>query len=143
MFCKKVQPAIKKLISYVDDKLIRYSGIALSVTKAIRKALESGAVIGIVELTQTTKDDHLRNILVDSLDRAILTLELTNTCGQFTNQDERLKCYVESLRKLRPVIQKSMLMKLAQTITKNMDGRYEAHVYDSIVQAEYTANKLA
>jgi hypothetical protein len=143
MFCKKIRPGIKKLIDYIDDKLLRYSDVALDVTTAIRKALESWEAVKLVDLTPTTLDNHLRNVILEALDRAIITLSISQTCNVQTTPEERLACYVEELRKLRPALWKPLLMKLAQTTTAYADGRYEKKVYDAIVQVEYTAKKLS
>lgn len=142
-FCTKARPAIKKLINLIDDNMVKYADAALKVTTAIRTALNSNVAISITELTKTNADNLMRHWLASSLDRAIVILTLTKECNQFEDQDERFKCYFEALKKLPATQQKTQLMRLAQMMVADMDQRqYDQHIYDSVTQLQYTANKL-
>jgi hypothetical protein len=69
-------------------------------------------------------------------------LTIVETCKQYTDTNEKLKCFVTQLQQRDPQLQDAILQKLASLLACQLDGqRLKQSLYDLFTQAKYSSSK--
>lgn len=142
MFCKGCFSKVKSILLKIDKILWDKAAIALSITSVLRTLLDSNEVNLQVLLTVAKVDQKLLDKVLKGLEAAMNHLAVTGYCKLQPTLDEKLKCFVNEMKRLHPDLQKSLLIKIASIITAHMDEyKQQESIYDALVQGTYTMNK--
>ncbi len=139
--CKNFGRKVKALLRKVDAELERLGPVVLKITGGIKKALEGPAGDLLTMIIPGDLDNHLRENLVKHLTTAIDYLNIIDTCKDKTGE-EKVKCFIEELKKKSPKVRESLLIKLASIITSLMhSGNLRQNEYDTFIQLQYSLSK--
>jgi hypothetical protein len=142
MFCIKMKSQLKSLLHEFDSYVDAHIDTALEITAALKSALTSPVTDLIVALIPGNIDDALRNALITALDKTITALNIADACKQYTDVNDKLKCFVTQLQLKDPQLQDAILQKLASLLAGDLDGqRLKQSLYDLYTQAKYSATK--
>lgn len=137
-FCKSFFSKFKKLLTCVDDKLIKYVDIALTVTTKLKQLVESDTAELIVNLTPTNIDD----LLLPKVSKALeFALQKLNKVNSVLNQQE-LRDFINWLKGQPEDIRDAYYSKIASLMSQGLDdARFKSSLYDTFSQARYIDNK--
>ena len=142
MFCSKINTKIRQLLRQFDSLLENNIDTALQITTQLKALLSSSVADLLTAVIPGNIDDIIRKQLVYSLDKAIEALAIANTCKDFKNINDKLKCFAMQLSLKEPHLQDAILQKLASLLAGELDGkRLKQSIYDLYTQAKYTTAK--
>ncbi len=142
MFCSKINAHIRQLLRQFDNLLESNIDTALQITTQLKALLSSSVADLLTELIPGNIDDIIRKQLIYALDRSIEALAIANTCKDFKNINDKLKCFAMQLSAKEPHMQDAILQKLASLLAGELDGkRLKQNIYDLYTQAKYTTAK--
>lgn len=142
MFCTKFKGQIKKMLqefdSYVDDHI----DIALKITTELKQVLVSPVADIVLAIIPGDIDKAIRAQLINALNKVLEALTIASNCRQYTDVNEKLKCFTDQLRQHDPHLQDAILQKMASLLAGHIDGqRMRQSLYDLYTQAKYSASK--
>lgn len=137
--CSNCRSKTKQLLKKIDARLVKNVDAAIAVTTRIKNAFNSPFAITVTRLIPGQYDDVLRERITAALGVALKYLGWLKAGTELShiNYDE----YVSTLREMPEGMRDGALMKIASVITKELDGRFSTHLYDTAVQVHYTLNK--
>ena len=142
MFCTKMKTRIKSLLRNFDTYVEAHIDTALTITKSLKSLLSSPAAEILTAIIPGDVDNVIRLQLISALGKAIEALTIVDNCKQYSNLDEKLKCFVEQLQQRDPHLQDAILQKLASLLACHLDGqRLKQSLYDLYTQAKYSSSK--
>ncbi len=142
MLCTNFKTRIKTALREFDTYIDAHIDTALSVTAAIKNALTSPVADILTEIIPGTIDNTIRTQLVNALTKVITALSIVDSCKQYTDATEKLKCFIAQLQQHDPHLQDAILQKLASLLAGELDGnRLKQSLYDLYTQAKYTTVK--
>lgn len=142
MFCSKMKKQVRLLLQQFDSYVEKNVDTALQITTAIKKFLESPVADILTAIIPGSVDDIIRRQLIYAIDKSIEALTIADSCKQYTDINEKLKCFVMQLKQREPDMQDALLQKLASLLAGTLDGnRLKQRVYDLYAQARYTTEK--
>jgi hypothetical protein len=142
MFCSKVKNKVKSLLGQFDTFVDTHIEVALQITTAMKGLLTSPVADVITALIPGSLDNTIKDKMVTALTKAVEALNIAEQCKQYTDPNEKLKCFVQQLQLRDPSLQDALLLKLASLLTSQLDGqRLKQNLYDLYTQAKYTAGK--
>jgi hypothetical protein len=142
MFCKTIKGKLKALLGDFDHFIDGHIDTALMVTTGIKQALSSPVADLITSLIPGNLDNVIKDRLVSALDKAIDALTIVDQCKQYTNVNDKLKCFISQLQQRDPHLQDALLLKLASLLVSELDGqKLKQTLYDLYTQAKYATTK--
>lgn len=142
MFCKNVKSKLRSVLRSFDIYVDEHIDTALSITTALKKVLKSPVTDVVTTLIPGTIDDTIRQRLIVILERVTKVLSITDSCMEYEDTNDRLRCFAEQLSRTSPELQDALLQKMASLITRELDGeRVKQNMYDLYTQAKYAAAK--
>ncbi|PQJ12131.1 hypothetical protein CJD36_010115 [Flavipsychrobacter stenotrophus] len=133
---------IRLLLQQFDSYLEKNVDTALQITTAIKQFLESPVADILTAIIPGSVDDIIRRQLIYALDKSVEALAIAEHCKQYTDIEEKLKCFVSQLQQRGPDMQDALLQKLASLLAGTLDGnRLKQSVYDLFTQVKYTTAK--
>ncbi len=142
MFCTKMKKQVRLLLQQFDSFLERNVDTALQITTAIKSFLESPVADILTAIIPGSVDDIIRRQLIYALDKSVEALAIAEHCKQYTDIEEKLKCFASQLKQREPDMQDALLQKLASLLAGTLDGnRLKQSVYDLFTQVKYTTAK--
>lgn len=137
-FCKNFFSKLKKLLTCVDEQLIKYVDVSLAVTKKLKQLVESDATEFIVSLTPTNVD----NLLLPKIQKALeFALTKLGKVHDVLNQKE-LRDFIEWLKGQPEDVRDAYYLKVGSLVSQKLDDeRFKAALYDTFVQARYVESK--
>jgi hypothetical protein len=142
MFCTKVNAEIKSALKQFDQYVDAHIDTALQITSALKSMLASPAADIITAIIPGSADDVLRTQLLNALTKITEALSIVDSCKQYTDLNDKLKCFVQQLSQRDPKLQDAILLKLSSLLAAELDGqKLKQSLYDLYTQAKYvTAN---
>jgi hypothetical protein len=142
MLCTRIKRKLRPLLHSFDALVDAHIDTALAVTTGLKKILASPVANLLTTIIPGDLDNVIRQQLIALLDKALEALTIADTCRQYTDLNDKLKCFVEQLQLRDPQLQDAILQKLASLITRGLDGgRLKQNMYDLYTQAKYAATK--
>ena len=142
MFCAKWAGKIKGLLKKVDKYVQENATLALRVTTAVKAFLDGPIAKLMTAVIPTDVDEMIRQQLIVALSKAIDVLSIVDACKDVVDLDQKLICFITEVKKKSPELQEALLVKMAQIITREIDGnKLPQSVYDLAVQGQYTIAK--
>jgi len=143
MFCTNANAEIKSALKQFDQYVNTHVETALQITTALKNMLNSPAADIITAIIPGTVDDVLRTQLLNALNKITEALSIVDNCKQFTDLNDKLKCFVQQLSQRDPQLQDAVLLKLSSLLAAELDGqKLKQSLYDLYTQAKYvTASK--
>jgi hypothetical protein len=142
MLCIKIKNRLKSLLRQFDNYVDGHIDTALKITAALKNILSSPVADILAAIIPGNIDKAVRLELVDGLNKVVETLGIVESCKQYTDTNEKLKCFIQQLQQKDPQLQDAILHKLASLLTAHLDGqRLKQSLYDLYTQAKYTAAK--
>ena len=124
--------------NYVDGHI----DTALTITSELKKMLSSPVADIITAIIPSDIDNVIRQQIISALGKAVEALTIVETCKQYTDVNEKLKCFVAQLQQREPQLQDAILQKLASLLAGQLDGqRLKQSLYDLFTQAKYAVSK--
>jgi len=143
MFCTNANAEIKSALKQFDQYVNTHVETALQITTALKYMLSSPVADIITAIIPGTIDDVLRTQLLNALNKITEALSIVDSCKQFTDLNDKLKCFVQQLSQRDPQLQDAVLLKLSSLLAAELDGqKLKQSLYDLYTQAKYvTASK--
>jgi len=142
MFCTSLKNKIRALLRQFDTYIDAHIDTALSVTTAIKNMLASPVADILTAIIPGDLDSTIRTQLLAALTRAIEALTIADSCKQYTDPADKVKCFITQLQLRDPQLQDAILQKLASLLAGDLDGqRLKQSLYDLYTQAKYAASK--
>jgi len=143
MFCTNANAEIKSALKQFDQYVNTHVETALQITTALKYMLSSPVADIITAIIPGTIDDVLRTQLLNALNKITEALSIVDSCKQFTDLNDKLKCFVQQLGQRDPQLQDAVLLKLSSLLAAELDGqKLKQSLYDLYTQAKYvTASK--
>jgi len=140
MFCTKANSEIKTALKQFDQYVSAHIDTALQITTALKNLLASPVADVITAIIPGTADDVLRTELLLALNKAVEALSIVDNCKQFTDLNDKFKCFIDQIRQRDPQLQDAILLKLASLLGAQFDGnKLKQSLYDLYTQAKYVA----
>ena len=138
MFCTKVNAEIKSALKQFDQYVDAHIDTALQITTTLKAMLSSPAADIITSIIPGTADDVLRTQLLNALNKITEALSIVDSCKQYTDLNDKLKCFVQQLSQRDPKLQDAILLKLSSLLAAELDGnKLKQSLYDLYTQAKY------
>jgi len=143
MFCTNANAEIKSALKQFDQYVNTHVETALQITTALKNMLSSPVADIITAIIPGTVDNILRTQLLNALNKITEALSIVDSCKQFTDLNDKLKCFVQQLSQRDPQLQDAVLLKLSSLLAAELDGqKLKQSLYDLYTQAKYvTASK--
>ena len=142
MFCPKINKQVKSALQQFDSYVDAHVDVALKVSIAIKNLLNSPVADIVTAIIPGELDNTIRVKLVSALDKVVEALTIVDTCKQYTNLNDKLKCFITQLQQRDPQLQDAVLQKLASLLAANLDGqKLKQSLYDLYTQAKYISTK--
>lgn len=142
MFCTKMKNQLRNLLKEFDGYIDAHIDTALHITTEIKNILSSPVADIVTSIIPGNMDDTIRTQLLPALDKAIQVLSVADACKQYTDINDKLKCFVQQLQQKDPQLQDALLQKLASLVAGHLDGqRLKQYLYDLYTQAKYSTTK--
>ena len=142
MFCTKMKNQMRTLLKEFDSYIDAHVDTALHITTEIKNILASPVADIVTSIIPGNVDDMIRTQLLLALDKAIQALNIADACKQYTDINDKLKCFVLQLQQKDPQLQDALLQKLASLVAGHLDGqRLKQYLYDLYTQAKYSSSK--
>lgn len=142
MFCSKINSQVKAALRQFDNYIDAHVDTALKITTALKNILSSPVTDIVTALIPGQLDTAIKNQLLNALNKAVDALTIVDNCKQYTDLNEKLKCFVEQVKQRDPQLQDAILQKLASLISGQLDGnRLKQYLYDLYTQAKYAVAK--
>ncbi len=139
MILIKLKIKLKSMLQEFDNYVEKHVDTALKITTELKKLLVSPAADILVAIIPSGTDNRIREQLVNALDKGIEALTIAEKCKQFTDTNEKLKCFIQQMQLRDPLLQDAVLQKLASFLAGFLDGfRLKQSLYDLYTQAKYS-----
>jgi hypothetical protein len=143
MFCRKMKSQVRLLLQQFDNYLEQNVDTALQITTSIKRFLESPVADILTVIIPGSVDDIIRRQLIYALDKSIEALAIADSCKEYTDIGEKLRCFATQLKQREPDMQDALLQKLASLLAGTLDGnRLKQSIYDLYTQVKYTTGKV-
>ena len=138
MFCTKANAEIKAALNKFDAYVDAHVDTALKITSTMKSLLASPIGDVLTALIPGTADDVLRAKLVSGLSKVVDALSIVDACKQYTDLNDKLKCFMQQLAAKDPALQDALLFKIASLLVGALDGnQLQQSLYDLYTQAKY------
>ena len=142
MFCSKARKKIREFLNSVNKEVFKHAEIALQITTNLKKFLDSNLTNIITAIIPGNTDDVIVAHTKIALEDAINTLLIYDELNKALSLEEKIKLIAEYIKSLKPQQKEATLIKLASLITAHLNnGEHKLHVYDSVVQMQYSLSK--
>jgi hypothetical protein len=142
MFCTKIKNQLKVLLRQFDNYAEAHIDTALKITAELKNILSSPVADIITAIIPGGIDDAIRKQIINALDKVLEALTIADNCKQYTDVNDKLKCFVAQIKLRDPQLQDAILQKLASLLAGNLDGqRLKQSLYDLYTQAKYSLGK--
>ncbi len=137
-FCVSFGRKIKKVLNSVDEYVHENVDRAIRITNIIKDAVDSPVVMLFTKIFPGEQDEAIRQVISKALSAALDGLMLTKECGSKATLQDKLLCFVNTLRQQHPDVQEAILFKLAGLLSKHLTGtKLRQSAIDLLVQAKY------
>ena len=139
----------KDLQNKFDTFVESHVQTAISVANVVRGFIDTVANIAdfISPVTAVVADKY-KPIIDTALNQALTALGVVKDCGEQTDPNSKLACYILALRDNTGISQNGMIFKLASTLAQILhqadngnSGTLPEHYYDSYIQAQVAMSK--
>lgn len=140
MFCSGFMSKFKTIWQKVDKTLLDYAAIGLHITTTLKSWLSSDVAIILSQLLPSTigNDERLKLLKIISIAASKLDLIVHPDLQTLPVAYNDVHNILEALGK-KPIDERNAtLIKLASLITKELDNRYDTHIYDTAVQVVWS-----
>src|SRR4051812_26717889 len=122
MFCTKMKNKLRSLLSQFDGFIDGHIDTALKITSGLKRLLSSPVADVVTALIPGNIDNAIKDKLITALNKAVEALNIAEQCRQYSDVNEKLKCFIEQLQLRDPQLQDAVLLKLASLLTSQLDG---------------------
>lgn len=141
-FCNRFRQKIKSALQQFDRQIEENAEEALRITRTIKTALESPLADLVTTIIPGDADEKIRLRIIQALDTGINALSIINTCKEQETWSDKIRCFVNELRKVSPELQDAIMQKLQSILLRELDGNTKKqHLYDLFSQAKYSSTK--
>ena len=123
MFCTSLKNKIRALLRQFDTFIDAHIDTALQITTAIKSILASPVADILTAIIPGDVDSAIRAQLLAALTKAIEALTIADSCKQYTDPADKVKCFITQLQQRDPQLQDAVLQKLASLLTGELDGQ--------------------
>lgn len=125
-----------------DNYVDMHIDTALKITTELKRLLSSPVADALVAIIPGDIDKVIRAQIVNALGKVMEALTIAGNCRQYTDMNDKLKCFIEQLKLHDPQLQDAILQKIASLLAGHLDGqRLKQSLYDLYTQAKYSASK--
>jgi len=130
------------LLHEFDNYVDMHIDTALKITTELKRLLSSPVADALVAIIPGDIDKVIRAQIVNALGKVMEALTIAGNCRQYTDMNDKLKCFIEQLKLHDPQLQDAILQKIASLLAGHLDGqRLKQSLYDLYTQAKYSASK--
>ena len=142
MFCSKIKRQVKTALQQFDNYVDAHIDTALKITTALKDILSSPVADIVTAIIPGDVDNTIKTQLLNALTKAVEALTIADSCKQYADLNDKLKCFVEEVRKRDPQLQDAILQKLASLISGELDGnKLKQYLYDLYTQTKFSIAK--
>jgi len=142
--CNRAKAIFRKLATYMDDQMSRHIAQAIGITSMLRELISrEHPPRNIVGLLIERIPDRYHAAIAVALEIALNKLIGLEKCSNLNTLEERLACYIVTIKTHNQERIDAETLKLASLIARWMDNRFEQHIYDTATQVTITEMKLS
>ncbi len=142
MLFAKIKSKLNVLLNEFDNFIDSHLNIALQITTELKNILSAPPSDILSAIIPASLTPALRQEIITALDKAVTTLNLAETCKQYTDLNEKLNCFIQQVKKMEPDLQEAVLQKVASLLTGILHGNsLKQYLYDLYTQTKFSTLK--